>query len=117
AQSQVATRGSSVTAHGSSNLTCQWSRNGFFINGATSTSCTLSSAQYPDHGCYLVKVTDSTGATLGAAGFLDILLASEEIIEWGNKGQIILPMGLSDVVAITMGGGCAQSRWEKERGQ
>jgi hypothetical protein len=52
----------SVTAAGASTLTYQWYFNGTPIDGATTSSYSISNAQASDAGTYTVTVTDSDGS-------------------------------------------------------
>lgn len=62
----------SVVATGSPAPTYQWKRNGASINGATSSTYTVTGATLADTGVYTVTLTNSVGAVTSAAAVLAI---------------------------------------------
>ena len=63
----------SVTASGQATLSYQWYRNGNPINGANSSSYTLSNAQVTDSGStFFVRVTNSLGSVDSSAATLTV---------------------------------------------
>jgi hypothetical protein len=71
----------SVVASGSQTLTYQWRKNGIEINGATSSTYSISSTSVSDSGSYTVVVTNSAGsATSNPATLTVIALANAPAI-------------------------------------
>ena len=65
----------SVAASGTTPFTYQWSKGGVAIDGATSSSYTLASAQISDSGNYTVTVTNSAGFATSSAAALTVTAA------------------------------------------
>ena len=64
----------SVTAVGTTPLSCQWLLNSAPISGATDTDYTVVSAQQTDAGSYSVIITNSQGSITSAVATLIVLL-------------------------------------------
>ncbi len=79
--SQSAPEGSSVlfSVVASSTVAVQyvWTRNGAAINGATSSSLTLSNVSRADEGAYVVRVTNSVGSVNSTAATLSVITATQ----------------------------------------
>ncbi|MBE0544962.1 MAG: immunoglobulin domain-containing protein [Verrucomicrobia bacterium] len=62
----------SVVADGTTPLSYQWSFNGTNLSGATSSSLTLSNAQFSDAGAYSVVVSNLAGTTASTVATLTV---------------------------------------------
>ncbi|WKL03689.1 immunoglobulin domain-containing protein [Paenibacillus amylolyticus] len=62
----------SVTASGDAPLSYQWKKNGTDINGATSSTLTVTNAQKVDEGSYTVEVTNTAGNVTSNAALLTV---------------------------------------------
>ncbi|MEO6995369.1 MAG: MBG domain-containing protein [Lacunisphaera sp.] len=95
----------SVTATGHGVLGYQWSHNGKLIPGASSGNYSLSNITVQAGGYYFVDVTDANGTTRGAPLFVSVGAAVTQVRAWGlnNVGQLSIPNGLTDAVAIAAG--------------
>jgi hypothetical protein len=75
-QSQTATGGAnvtfSVTATGRPTPTYQWNFNGTIINGATSSTLSLTNVQSTNAGNYTVTVTNSSGSVISNQAMLTV---------------------------------------------
>jgi alpha-tubulin suppressor-like RCC1 family protein len=79
----------------------QWLFNGAGLTGATNSSLVITNVQLGDAGPYSVIVTNDFGWTRSA----DALLSVSSVVAWGtnNYGQLNVPGGLVDVVALAAG--------------
>jgi sugar lactone lactonase YvrE len=64
----------SVTAIGTTPLSCQWQFNNTPISGATATNYTVANAQPTDAGSYSVVITNSVGSITSAVATLTVLV-------------------------------------------
>lgn len=64
----------SVTAVGTTPLSCQWQFNSAPISGATATNYTVTNAQSTDAGSYSVVVTNSLGSVTSSVASLTVIL-------------------------------------------
>jgi alpha-tubulin suppressor-like RCC1 family protein len=93
-------------------LVYQWRFNGTNLVGAVNSSLTVTNIQYADEGIYTVVVSNSVGSVTSVGASLNLLkpplIASgpSHILVWGNNsyGQTIVPMELTNVVAVAAGG-------------
>ena len=89
-QSQTVTAGAnvqfSVTASGSPAPTYQWNFNGVAINGATSSTLSLTNVQTTSAGTYAVTVTNGSGSLTSANATLTVSPASSSPPTGGGGG-------------------------------
>lgn len=99
-----------VAVIGTSPLTYQWRKDGADlndndrINGATTPSLTFTSVQPSDAGEYRVVIANTAGSATSEAAVLEV--ATSGVVAWGDNGsgQLDVPSGLSDVMAVAGGG-------------
>jgi parallel beta-helix repeat protein len=91
-------------AIGSPVLTYSWTFNGSTIAGATNSSLVLSNIQPGQSGYYRASVGNQFGI-LVSTGRVSVLASPSRLVGWGDNsgGQINVPSGLSDVVAVAGG--------------
>ncbi len=107
---QVLTPGATLTLEAtgfSANgpISYQWMHDGRPVEGATSSSLSLSNATISDSGAYWLRLTNSVGTTFGPPSFVRVAPAVTQVRVWGSNsdGQLGVPAGLTDVVAISPG--------------
>jgi alpha-tubulin suppressor-like RCC1 family protein len=95
----------SVAATGSQPLHYQWQLNGTNIAGATQATLIVAAVTTASAGSYRVAVSNAFGASLSSAAILTQL--SSLVVGWGDNsfGEIDVPAGLTNVVAIAGGYG------------
>jgi nitrogen fixation protein len=107
-ESQTAGIGTSVTlsvaATGSRPLSYQWSFNGANLLTATSSTLTLTNAQFSDSGSYAVAVTNGYGGTVSSNAVLTVLALSCAPVPpglnswWAAEGNALDWLGINNGV-------------------
>ncbi|HEY9172364.1 MAG TPA: PQQ-binding-like beta-propeller repeat protein [Verrucomicrobiae bacterium] len=104
-----------VIALGSAPMTYQWRKNGNNlsdggnVSGTTTATLTLTGVQFADAGSYSVVVANAAGSVTSQGAMLTVVppvpRAEGVVVAWGqnNWGQINVPDGLSNVVAVAAG--------------
>ena len=113
---QTVTQGSnatfSVTAIGSAPLSYQWQKNGSIltnnsvVSGANTSTLTLTGVRLTDAGLYSVVISNALGTVNSHYGVLRVWPGfASGVVGWGDNtyGQISIPAGLTNVVAIAAG--------------
>jgi hypothetical protein len=93
----------SVTAGGLNPLNYQWQFNGTDIVGATNLSLMLDNVRTNNAGSYQVIVTNAYGSITSSVATLTVIRSM--VVAWGDNtyGQIDVPAGMTNVVAIAAG--------------
>jgi hypothetical protein len=83
--------------------TYQWKFNGTNLSGATRSALQLFNVDASSAGTYRALINNSDGPTLSSNAILTVLGSAATVVGWGDNtyGQLTLPAGLSNVVAIT----------------
>jgi alpha-tubulin suppressor-like RCC1 family protein len=87
-------------------LNYQWRFNGVDIIGATNATLSLSDVQPDNAGAYSVVVTNDLGSITNQVASVTVR-ELQTIAAWGlnGDGQVNVPAGISDVKAVSAGGG------------
>ena len=102
-----------VTAYGSTPLSYQWRKDGTNIDGATSSSYSVASAQLTNAGLYSVLVSSPFGFVLSSNATLAVLPTPPSILV--QPADHIVPAGRSVTFQVTAGGALPFSyQWCKE---
>ena len=107
----------SVTAEGGGELVYQWRKDGVAIEGATSTSLSVSSSVLSDAGNYDVAVSNSVGSVLS----LSAVLVVNELVVIDSVSILSQPQALevtegeqADFTVTAEGGGELTYQWRKD---
>lgn len=94
----------SVTATGATSY--QWKRGNRIIPGATTSTYTLANAAVADAGPYQVVASNASGS-VSRVIFVAVVVPQPQLVVFGNnyQGQMNVPTGLSNVVAMASGWG------------
>lgn len=90
---------------GTAPFTYQWWKDNRPVAGATGSSYTIPSVSPATTGAYTLVVTDAHGLTKRTTSFVLPGYADTQVRAWGANasGQLIVPAGLSDVIALSAG--------------
>jgi alpha-tubulin suppressor-like RCC1 family protein len=97
-----------ASVYGTEPLSCQWRLNGRDlleggrISGVNSKALCLSPTTSEDSGSYSVVVSNAYGCVTGLVAQISV----SSVLAWGDNsaGQLDVPMGTSDIVAMAAGG-------------
>jgi uncharacterized repeat protein (TIGR03806 family) len=98
----------SVSSSGTAPLSYQWRFNGTNIEGATTSSYSITNAQLSDAGNYSVLVTNLIGSDLSSNAFLDVTIPLPTAWLGGDIGETFVPgyFGITNgVFTINASGG------------
>ena len=105
----------SVVASGSQTLTYQWRKNGIEINGATSSTYSISSTSVSDSGSYTVVVTNSAGsATSNPATLTVIALANAPTITLQPSSVSVTSGAGASFEVVASGTAPLTYQWKKD---
>src|SRR5262249_19468213 len=97
----------SVKAGGTIPLSYQWRFNGTNIPGAISSTYSLTRVDLDRAGDYDVVITNLYGSATSGSAALQVRVPNGAVRAWGGNfsGETIVPIGLSNVVAVSAGDG------------
>jgi hypothetical protein len=105
----------SVVATGTATLTYQWQKGGVAINGATSSSYSISSTVAGDAGNYTVVVGNSVGSVTSSVAVLTVSAAPTAApVVTSSPASITQAAGTSVTLSCTVTGGGLSYQWSKD---